>query len=417
VRLWATWDGAFPAHVTWQGTDTEDGLEATVTPRAVGPWVVHAGGAALTLDVQPARNTAGSAPGAHALPLYDVDADRCRDARYPTLSGPWVVGCSATGRVDRAYDLRTRTTIALSEGGEAPGVGGGAVWVPTRGAWQLPTPTADPAVLHFADEPVGPPATDGLHGAAAFADHVETFVLTDHLRVHTEAAPIPWYRTALAWPWSAWIEDGGASHEDVWMRTPEGTRRPLARTDRRERHVAGDDRWFAWVDDAGVYVEAPDTGERRFYPADTGFAGGLALWGPVACWEDRSALRAGTGDIDVRCSDGLSLSRPGNQMAPARLGPWLLFREDGRVMLATATELVLDDDDPRAAPGGHTIAGGWGGAHRDAPVSWTFDWPAPGWIVERYVDGAWVGGEAVDVGRVTLTSPVGDAVRLRPAAP
>ena len=141
---------------------------------------------------------------------------------------------------------------------------------------------------------------------------------------------------------------------------------------------------------------------------------GLGQWGPVVCWEDRGPLRAGTGDIDVRCSDGMEVARPGDQRAPARWGPWLLFREEGRLWVATATELVLDDDDPRASSGGATVAGGWRGAHRDAAVTWELDWPAPRWHVERWDGAAWLPGEPLPVGTVRVESTFGDAIRLVP---
>jgi hypothetical protein len=415
VRLWAAWAGEWPADIAWSGVDSDEGIEARVVPKHPGALPISAGGATLVLQVQPAANGPVPVTAPLALPRYDVDAEHCRDARYPALAGAWVLGCSGSGRVDHAVHLGTREAVALSEGAVTPGLGAGVVLAATRGLWRLPDVHPVPDLPRTAAEPIGPPATDGTHAVLAYADHIEAFTLAEPLRIHTAATPLPWYAAAIAWPWSAWVEDGGITGEDVWMRTPKGDRVPLARGARRERHVTGDGTWLAWLDEAGVYVQDMSRGERRAYPADTGFSGGLGLWGPVACWEDRAALRAGTGDVDLRCSDGMEVHRPGQQLAPSRWGPWLLFREAGRVMVATAAEIVLDDDDPRAGAGGTTVAGGYRGAHRDAPVTWTLDWPADGWRVERWADGAWVSGERVAVGLVTLQNPSGDAVRLRPA--
>ncbi len=413
VRLFAAWDGGWPAEVRWEGVDADAGLEATVTPKAPGPLTVRAGDATITLEVQPADNvgTGVVRPEVRSLPAVD---DNCRDDRYPSLAGGWVAHCSTTGRVDRALDLATRATVSLSEGVEAPGLGPAAVFAGDRGLWRLPSPTPEPDRVRFGEPPIGPPATDGEHGALAWADHVEAFPLAEHTRARTEAAPLPWYAAALAWPWAAWVEDGGLTGEDIWARTTDARRFPLARGARSERHPVGSERWLGWVDEAAVYVQDMARGERRVYAADTGFAHGPSLWGPVACWEDRGALRTGAGDIDILCSDGLELRRAGHQRAPARWGPWLLFREAGRVMLATATELVLDDDDPRAEGAGRTLPGGWRGAHREGAVSWTFDWPAPGWRVERWDGAAWTPGDVLPVGRVTVTHPGGDAIRLVP---
>jgi hypothetical protein len=414
VRLTASWAGPLPAGIAWRGVDTALGAEARVVPRAAGPLLVHADDATITLDVQPAGNAGAPLVQADARSLPAVEAASCRDDRYPALAGAWVAWCSTTGRVDRATHLGTRAEVSLSAGDTAPGLGPDAVLAADLGLWRLPEPTPVPDQTRVGTGSVGPPATDGTHGVFAWANRVEAFALTERQREQTEAAPLPGYPTALAWPFAAWVESGGETGEDVWMRDTTSARIPLARTLRNERLVVGSGRWLAWVDEAGVYVQDTTRGERRAYPASTGFVFGPSLWGPVACWEDRAALRDGTGDIDVRCSDGVTVARPGHQRAPSRWGPWLLFREAGQMMVATASELVLDDDDPRAEGGGNTVAGGWRGAHRDAPVAWSFDWPAEGWRVDRWDGAAWVPGEALAVGPVTVSNPSGDAVRLRP---
>lgn len=421
VHLWATWDGGWPATIPWTGVDVEEGTEASVIPREPGLLVIRAGEASLTLHVQAVEAAPVAPVPSLALPVYDVDADACRDRRYPALAGAWLVWCSPSGHVDRARRIGTREDIALSLGVDRPGLGPSALLSASRGLWRLPTPAPDPTLPHVGAEPVGPPATDGVHVALAYPDHVTVFPLSERLRMHTEARPLPWYPTALAWPWAAWVEDGGPTGEDVWMGDPAGKRQPLARTIGSERHIAGDDHYLAWVDEAGVYVQDTTRPERRAYAAESGFSGGLGMWGPVACWEDRGGLLAGTGDIDIYCSDGLSIVRPGNQLAPSRWGPWLIFRENGHLFLATAEALILDEDDPRVVPRegdeGATIAGGYRGAHRDRPVTWAFDWPAAGWVVERAGPTGWSPGEPLPVGRVTVTNPSGDAIRLRPAAP
>lgn len=414
VRLSAAWDGGWPAVVVWEGVDEDSGLEAVVTPRAVGPLTLRAGDAAITLDVQPADNLGTNVIRPEVRSLPDVPASSCRDDRYPALAGGWVAWCSPSGRVDRALDLVTRATVALTDAVEAPGLGPAAVLTTWPRLFRLPSPTAEDGITRVAGPPLGPPSTDGTHAAFAWADRVEAFPLAEAARPRTDASPLPGYATALAWPWAAWIEDGGLTGEDVWARRGDGRRFPLARSPRSERHVVGSGRWLAWVDETGVHVQDTLRAERRAYAADTGFLHAPSLWGPVACWEDRGALRTGAGDIDILCSDGVEVRRPGHQRAPARWGPWLLFREANRTLIAMATELVLDDDDPRAEGDGPTMPGGWRGAHREGGVTWTFDWPAPGWRVQRWEDGAWRPGEALPVGVVTVRHDGGDAIRLVP---
>ena len=70
---------------------------------------------------------------------------------------------------------------------------------------------------------------------------------------------------------------------------------------------------------------ATDRVER--FPADAHTARRLALDGEVACWEQW------TGDeVDVHCSDGVQLRRPGHQRNPSRFGRWLLVVEEGRAL-------------------------------------------------------------------------------------
>ncbi|MFZ5477835.1 MAG: hypothetical protein ACOZNI_13755 [Myxococcota bacterium] len=413
VTLWAAWDGPWPAEIAWEGVEREAGVAAIARALAPGEQVVRAGGATLALDVQPAANRGVVDVDAHAVPLYAVDADRCRDDRYPTLAGPWLVSCSSRGVVDRALHLGTREEVALVGGARAPGVGDGVLADATQGLWRLPSPEPSP-LARSAGDPVGPLATDGEHVAVAWPTAVEAFESTATTRTRADARPVAGEAVALAWPLAAWVQQDPLSGEDVWVRGPDAKPRALARGPGSERLLAGDGRWLAWAGPGGVYVQDVVRGERRAYAADTGFLSAPTLWGPVACWEDRARLRAGTGDVDLRCSDGVTVARAGDQLHPARWGPWLVFREGGHVFLATASAVVLDDDDPRAEGAGDTVPGGFRDAHRDGGVRYTFAWPAAGWRVERWVDGAWVAGEPLAVGVVTVEHPGGDAVRVVP---
>lgn len=416
VTLTAAWEAPWPAQVAWSGVDSDEGIVARVTASAVGPLEVSANGTRILVQVQPAANLGNPVVRAPvAVPIYALDAGACRDDRYPALSGPWLVGCGADGRVDRAVHLGTRAEVRfVGDAGAVPGLGGGAVYDAANARlWRLPG-TEPTQVAHLGEPPVGPPATDGAHLAVAFADHVEAFDAAAATRLHTDARPLPGAQVAMAWPWVAWVQAEANTGEDVWVKGAGPKARPLARGPGAEWHVAGDERWLAWAGEGAVWVEDPARGERRRHDADTGFLGELSMWGPVVCWEERALLRANVGDIDVACSDGVLVRRPGDQVAPQRLGPWVVFREAGHVMLATVPELILDDDDPRAEGPGATVAGGFRGAHREGEVAWTFTWPAEGWRVERWSDGAWAPGEVLPTGRVTVTHPGGDAIRLVP---
>lgn len=268
----------------------------------------------------------GAAVEVHA----HLAADACDDDRYPRLAGEWLVGCEHGGDVDAAWSLRTGERVEL-DAGRAPGVGDGVVYAADGRAWRLPDPR--PGGPLGAGVPVAPPAVDGTRVAVAYADHLERYTLGDHVRPHLEARPLPWYAPALAGPLVAWVERSRETGEDVWVAGEDDQRRLLAGGPGDQRHVVGAGDWLAWVEPGAVVRHHVRTGETTRFPADTGFRAPPAL-GPdgVVCWEDRAELRAG-GDIDLRCSDGLHLDRPGDQRAPSRSAGWLAFHEGKWVML------------------------------------------------------------------------------------
>jgi hypothetical protein len=82
--------------------------------------------------------------------------------------------------------------------------------------------------------------------------------------------------------------------------------------------------YLGWVEPDAVVVMNTHTQEKNYYPAQTGFLHAPSLWGPVACWEERHQ------DIDIRCSDGMEVRLPGDQLAPWRSGPHLLYQQSGQ---------------------------------------------------------------------------------------
>jgi hypothetical protein len=214
----------------------------------------------------------------------------------------------------------------------------------------------------------------------------------------------------------AWVDVGEAwlFGEDIYVRHQdwrEGA--PLVRRAGSQRHVAASEGFVGWIEDAAVCVESLATGERRCVPARPGPSRRLSLWGAVACWEDY-----GGDDIDVVCSDGLALRRPGHQRNPSRVGPWLLFQEGNQTLLATAEWIVLDDDDLRAAPLGVTLADPLAlrGARAEGGVRYTLSLPPGRFAVERRVGEAWVPEETIEGGGAAqIEAPHGDAIRLRSA--
>jgi len=276
-------------------------------------------------------------PG-RAVPLYAV-SDRCADPRLPALAGPWVVACGAGGRVDHVLSLQTGADFELPTPLERPGLGPSALYQPGWDSTVLRLTPSGPVpvegVTRLMDRAAGPPATDGEHIVLVSDDAVQVLGVTQRGRRRHATWAAGWYGAALTWPYVAWVADGWTDGEDVWWMDASAERPSPARLAAgpgHQRHVVAHGGWLAWVEAGAIGLLHPASGTARRVPAETGFSAPITLWEGVVCWEERG----GADGVDVRCSDGLAAGGPGDQRWPSRWGPWLLYREGDRVMLATA---------------------------------------------------------------------------------
>ena len=275
------------------------------------------------------------APGV-AVPLYAFSP--CQDPRYPALAGGWVVGCGPDGLVDRALSLADSGLVVLPEGGRTPALAEAQVIFVTPGGTRLfqlgrPADQQPTGLARYPQVTVAPPGFDGHHLALLRADALMVGAPDDRGSHVWEAHPAGWYPPAVAWPWVAWVQDAGEGDEDVYAVNTSRADAPiaLAKGPEHQRHVVASGAFLAWVEDARIVVLDTTTMDRHVIPARTGFSAPISLWGRVVCWEER-----GKDDIDIVCSDGMRADGPGDQEAPSRWGPWLLYRSQGRVWLETA---------------------------------------------------------------------------------
>lgn len=315
-------------------------------------------------------------------------------------------------------DLEGREILTI-RGPQQPAAAPDLLYRPGAGLWRLPAADPEVGTLVIGAERW---ATDGRDVVAGWADRVELFSLTGGVRTRTSARPLPQQPLAVGGGEGLWVEHDPHTREDIWYRDARADARPLARREIAQRLPVAGGRWRGWAEPDAVLLDDQITGERRRYPSlataqkievkasSIGFLNSLSLWQQVLCWEER-VPKAGGLDIDLRCSDGLHLDRPGNQSAPARFGPWLLFEEAGGVFVATLQEWVLDDEDP-GVEGGKRLPGGYRGSHREGPVTYAVDWPATGWSWERWEGGGWQRVGPLSPGVQRLEAPAGDAVRL-----
>ncbi|NOY27805.1 MAG: hypothetical protein GXP62_18230 [Oligoflexia bacterium] len=313
----------------------------------------HAPGLALLLTlclpVSSSWAAAVGRPGV-AVPLHGLDQP-CRDQRFPTLAGPWVVACGPDGRVDRVLSLISGVEYRLPQAMISPGLSPGLLMAVGPDAGLIALQDTGPELL---DRPrsrtpsIAAPATDGSIGAALYEGRVSAWPLDSPTHRLVEAHPVGWYPPALVPGLVAWVEDAGPDGEDVWaMSTTDrhATPRPLSAGPGNQRHVVSSGSWLAWVEPASIVLLDTATEKSHRIAAHTGFSAPPALWQDTVCWETRpdSPDSPDSGEdpqagVDIRCSDGLDAAGPGHQRWPARFEGWLLYRQDGILWLKTAAE-------------------------------------------------------------------------------
>ena len=265
--------------------------------------------------------------------------------------------CAKSGSVDTVRELRTGQDRALTVVTDSPvlswadgslrvgDVGPAARWE-TIGITGESVVTRAPALV--TSQVWVAAAVAGQTVALAFLDRLEVSWDGGPLRTHIPARPVP-PQLAVGSGFVAWVERDGGS-DVVRVRTDTG-RDATYGAGARARMPVAQGTFLAFVDADGVNgvvspgrPEAPDH-RQVAWTADTGFrhppavASDLGGEGAGVCWEDRAALRAGTGDIDVVCASGVRVLRVGDQSAPSILrddsGWSLLFRDGEQLWLAT----------------------------------------------------------------------------------
>lgn len=404
VQIDLAYGGPWPTVLDWDGVDQVDGTRAWVTPSRLGSHVVQVEGVQITLQVQPARNRAELLRlpiGKRPVP----EADRaCFDPRFPSLAGPWIIACDA-GKVSRALPIEGGPERLLDPPMEQPSVGAAGVYSLSRGGWK----GADLAWVASNPAPIVPVSSLGLGPERVVTltqDSVVWMPWDAAQRSRLAAAPASWYPPAVSPSVIAWVDrrDAAWTGLDVLRLSEDGlSAQALVRAPGDQRHVSASEHWVGWLEDNFVVVQDLRNGERRRYPSDTHTASGLSLWGPVACWEHWNGE-----DVDAVCSDGLVADGAGHQRRPQRYQGWMFYQDGERSMVATATELVWDDDDPRATALGvrESAPLAYQGAHVPDGVRYDLPELQGDWTLEKWQDGVWV-----QAGPYTREAQATDALR------
>ena len=140
--------------------------------------------------------------------------------------------------------------------------------------------------------------------------------------------PAPWYRPALNDHGVFWVEIHEGKEEIHWKAHNEEAPRPFARGESALRHVAGEGDLVAWMSDTTVFLRNLTTGVTQEYFGEVHSNEALALSESLLCYE-----AVGEDDLDIFCTNGFHLQRPGNQRRPSLWGEWLVFHEGEQALL------------------------------------------------------------------------------------
>ena len=123
----------------------------------------------------------------------------------------------------------------------------------------------------------------------------------------------------------AWVSGEHKGTRELWWQRA-GSSLPIALDAgaAEPNHPVSDGRRIAWVSAGRIKTYDPVNGRKTTVDAATGFHTPPAFHDGTLCWETRTDT-----DVDIVCSDGVTLTRAGHQTRPVRIGTQLYFFENG----------------------------------------------------------------------------------------
>lgn len=280
-------------------------------------------------------------PVIRALPWLGGD---CDDPRLPTLNGPWAIGCKGASTPNRAQHVETDHRIEHPPLGDNWGHGDGVFADHTKRQYWALGAEKQSKLYPFSSTAHAPLQTDGSRLVISSPGKLEWMQLGEDKRFTIpEANPAPWYAPAVSGDRIYWVQRGDQNTgEDLWAYSISENRSwPLAQSTDHERHVVAQGHFSAWLTDSSVHLLNTKSGEHRVFPGLVNSNESLGLSEGVVCWEAHTK-----DDIDVFCSDGLHLERPGNQRRPTRWKGWLLFHEGNATLLYGPLSTMPEREQP-----------------------------------------------------------------------
>ena len=254
--------------------------------------------------------------------------ETCSTTSLPRLSGGWIFGCSSDGRPDRALQVANgeQHRFAYPEGDW--GISNGVVldlqrktaFEPGRDGARL-TPISSP--LH------APLVSDGQTVVFSGERGIETMLLGGNTRTRlSDSKPAPWYPPAINDHGLFWVELHDGQEEIHWRPHNTESQERFAAGPMPLRHVVGEGDHVAWMSDSAVFLKNLSTAEFQEFPAVVHSNDSLTLSDGLVCFEALDEH-----DLDIFCSNGFHLKRPGDQRRPSIWRDWLVFHEGRQTLL------------------------------------------------------------------------------------
>ena len=255
------------------------------------------------------------------IPIHTVKIG-CDDPRHPAFHDGWISSCDATGAVAQLIQLDDQRAVDLSAQ-KGSIVSTQFWWSGLDGGLSV---GGEKDSRHRLTEHVQAPAANserwvvGLGEGELWIKDIEAQTL---LRV--AAQPKLWHAPAISGSHIAWVNDDGKGGADIWAWSAEEGPYAIATGPQWQQGVVAFNGHWAWIEDHHVVIHNIHSQEEARIPAHV--VDGLTAYEGGVCW---SAF--GERDLDIFCSDGLSLVREGHQRWPYRSDNVVIFREAQKVM-------------------------------------------------------------------------------------
>ena len=257
---------------------------------------------------------------ANPIPIYSIPYS-CIDPRFPTLHKGWIVGCDMSGMLAQAYHVESMQLQHIDVATEYVGLGMGLLQE-KYGVWNFEE-AARSFVPRITKEINAPPS--GSEHGWAYTTESHLGVLQGRVSHEIEAQPRGWYPPVWWGDSVVWVEDDGKGYGDLWIYSVQEGASLLRGGELDQRYPIAMGNRLAWIegDTIAIWLQ----GEHAPIIQKASVVDRLAMDENRICWAQRGE------DIDIQCSDGFVLKREGHQLWPSLWNGFLLFREEGRLML------------------------------------------------------------------------------------